>query len=257
MYSFVFANKVGCVTGRDLAKKITKLQGSRCRFYCKNHPARTNVPHIRWGVTPATNELHCVNSLLTVQLAASKLASLKKMVEAGVSCVSPVERSKISEIRRVIPNAPLIFRKSHRHAGNDDPYIVQSSEEIDMARAKGYDYGIEFIPAWAEYRVHVCNGKVIRVQRKRRKRGEEHDDNIRSESRGWVLVEEEDPRFNSEEFTKPAVDAVTALELDFGAVDVLRARKGKKSVVIEVNTAPGLNEDGIERYAKALLAMQE
>jgi hypothetical protein len=171
----------------------------------------------------------------------------------GVSSAIPFPKFMFNDL----PEVNLIFRKIHRHGGNDDPYVVLAGDKVDMDRANRYDYALEYIQSWAEYRVHVFNGKVLRVQRKRKQNGVEHDQYIRNADRGWVLVEEEDPKFSKPSYVQPAIDAVKALGLVFGAADVLRGKKGtdyyKTSTVIEVNTAPGLNEDGVLKYAEAFL----
>ena len=43
-------------------------------------------------------------------------------------------------------------------------------------------------------------------------------------------------------------NTIKALKLDFGAVDIIRAKNGKL-YVLEVNTAPGLEERKLQIYA--------
>jgi hypothetical protein len=138
-----------------------------------------------------------------------------------------------------------VFRKMTRHAASDGPIIVSKGESPPY-HAQWYDYSIQWIRKFEEYRVHVFRGEVIRVQRKRRKRGVENDPNIWSENRGWVLVECESPFSWLDHLAKKAIES---LGLDFGAVDIVRSKWGGL-FVLEVNTGPGITPGGVDKYAE-------
>lgn len=108
-----------------------------------------------------------------------------------------------------------------------------------------------------EYRVHVLNGEVILYQKKSRRvdengevitaAGEEAD--IRNLASNWVYRTGNLNRL--ERIEQLAIDAIEALGLDFGAVDIIRNPDGQV-FVLEVNTAPGLgNEDSLQAYVDA------
>jgi len=48
-----------------------------------------------------------------------------------------------------------------------------------------------------------------------------------------------------------ALAAVSALGLDFGAVDIIYNEHENQYYVLEVNTAPGLEGTTVEKYAEA------
>ena len=109
-----------------------------------------------------------------------------------------------------------------------------------------------------EYRVHVFNGDVILYQKKSRRvdedgnvvtaDGEQAD--IRNLASNWVYRTGNLRRL--ERVEQLAVQAIVALQLDFGAVDILMDNNGDV-FVLEVNTAPGLgNEETITAYVNAL-----
>ena len=58
--------------------------------------------------------------------------------------------------------------------------------------------------------------------------------------------------FIKEEAKNAAIKAVEALDLDFGAVDIIETRQGE-IFVLEVNTAPGLEGKTVESYGNAIL----
>jgi glutathione synthase/RimK-type ligase-like ATP-grasp enzyme len=111
---------------------------------------------------------------------------------------------------------------------------------------------VEYIKKRSEYRVHVWNGEVIDVQQKRVRTGSEGNNfQIRSHDNGWVfcrdsIVEPSGLRDN-------AVNAVAALNLNFGAVDVIHNHHANLCYVLEVNTAPGVEGATAIRYCDAIL----
>lgn len=105
----------------------------------------------------------------------------------------------------------------------------------------------------AEFRVHVANGEVIDTVQKKKRNAEDRPDNfttfIRSHSNGWVFCREgvtDCARRNS-----IAVAAVSALKLQFGAVDIIYNALEDKYYVLEVNTAPGLEGTTLQKYVEA------
>lgn len=133
-------------------------------------------------------------------------------------------------------------------------YIIDPSSEED------YDYTRNF-PLWTkhlrhkfEYRVHVFKETVLDVTQKKKKSGEQNvDQYVRSHKKGWVFCRENIivPDIVLEE----ALKAVTALKLDFGAVDIGYREREDKAFVFEVNTAPGIEGITLEKYIGALNEM--
>lgn len=82
---------------------------------------------------------------------------------------------------------------------------------------------------------------------------------VRNLNSGWVYSVNFEPQE-----TDPinlikgvALDAVGAAGLDFGAVDIIVDKKTNTPRVLEVNTAPGLDENGsaVNAYANAILEL--
>ena len=101
-----------------------------------------------------------------------------------------------------------------------------------------------------EYRVHVAFGKAIQVVQKKKRNGTNADPNIRSND-NWVFAR--NISGVPDEVVRQAILAVTTLGLDFGAVDVVWSIKNQKACVLEVNTAPGLDQTSANIYAKAFV----
>ena len=108
------------------------------------------------------------------------------------------------------------------------------------------------MPKQQEYRVHVFRELgVIDVQQKRRDTSvpeEERNSYIRNHDAGWVFCREnvQPPQA----VLNASVDAVLALGLDFGAVDI-GFHNNIGPCIYEINTAPGLEGQTLVNYAQA------
>lgn len=131
-------------------------------------------------------------------------------------------------------------------------------EPAQIPEAPLYTRGI---PNAGEYRVHVVNGEVILYQKKSRRvdedgnvitpEGEEAD--VRNLASNWVYRTGNLRRLDRVE--QLAINAIDALDLDFGAVDIIKDENGDV-FVLEINTAPGLgNTETQEAYKKAFLKL--
>jgi hypothetical protein len=246
MIRFVVCSRVSHPSGRRLADQITVEQGRKCYYYNRNPIPHPELRHVRYGSRRATSE-NCLNRLEAVQRASNKLGALQLFGDHGVPIPPHLQVGGYAEVE----NYRRIFRKNERHAGNDNPLIVEPNEVVDLAHANTFDYCMECINVAREFRVHVFREAAIIYQEKLPRKGVQQHPYIRSSNRGWRLVKCKNP-FPNGSLAIPAVQAVAALGLDFGAVDVLMDPTGHFDVV-EVNTAPGLNEQKASRYAKAMV----
>jgi hypothetical protein len=110
---------------------------------------------------------------------------------------------------------------------------------------------MEFVPSSAEFRVHMVNHKVIRVVVKRRRPecGTEPTVPIRSNAQ-YSFQHVHDGALPKLE--DAALLALGALSLDAGAADVLRRLEDGKYVVLEVNTAPGLEGHSLAAWVAGI-----
>ncbi len=100
-----------------------------------------------------------------------------------------------------------------------------------------------------EFRIHVAFGKVIEVNEKKRRNGTDPDPLVRS-SRDWVFCVYNLAPY-PEQLGDVSVDAINALGLDFGGVDIGLSADGS-ICVFEVNTAPWINrESSTNAYCNA------
>lgn len=109
-----------------------------------------------------------------------------------------------------------------------------------------------------EYRVHVFKEEVILYQKKSRRLNDEGEvdtaegeaADVRNLESNWIY--RTGNLKTLERVENLAIDAVNALDLDFGAVDIIMDNEGQV-FVLEINSAPGLgNTQTREAYVNAI-----
>ncbi len=127
--------------------------------------------------------------------------------------------------------------------------IVLATSHSELVPAPLYT---RYVPKQVEYRIHVFKELgVIDMQQKRRSSevAPEGDGRyIRNHDAGWVFCREN--VHPPESVIQAAIDAVNALGLDFGAVDI-GFHTDIGPCVYEVNTAPGLEGQTLSNYVQA------
>lgn len=199
---------------------------------------------IRWGSRTGVDyrpRQEPVNSMSALEENTDKLNSLRVMDDAGIPVPGyTTDRDEISETF----GYPALGRAQSHTRGEDINLIMQWR---DAYLTSGNDYFVEYIPTDLEYRVHVVDGEVVQVHEKRLRSEADNHPFVRNSETGWVFMEPRD----EEPDHQLAIDALGALGLDFGAVDMIRAEDGQE-YVLEVNSAPSLDEANLERYGDAL-----
>ena len=137
-------------------------------------------------------------------------------------------------------------------SGHSGAGIILANSMADLPPAPLY---VQYIKKQKEFRVHVAFGEVIDVQEKRKRSdlpdGFEANFQVRNHHTGWVYCREN--------ITEPdglramAIRTTEALGLNFGAVDIIFNAKRNECVCLEVNTAPGLEGQTVEKYAQAFV----
>ncbi len=108
----------------------------------------------------------------------------------------------------------------------------------------------KYIPKDAEFRVHIVGGEIIDVQRKIRDPNREPTNwKIRSHSNGFIFIRQ--GIHPSDDVLEQSKLAFSATGLDFGAVDIITNKEGQ-AFVLEVNSAPGIEETTVIKYKEAL-----
>lgn len=135
---------------------------------------------------------------------------------------------------------PLLARRARGYGGEDIVPVFQE-EEVQWRVAAGWDWFSEYVPITEELRVWVFRGECLDVYQKVMRRPEEFKYIGRNFRNGfdfkWLSGRQGGQH--------SAACAVEAVDLDFGAVDLIIGRDGKE-YVLEVNSAPGVIRSGAE-----------
>lgn len=172
----------------------------------------------------------------------NKLRNLQKFLFAGVP--SPEYTTIPEEAKAWLETGPVIARKLlSSHGGKGAVFM---GTPVDFIAAPLYT---KYIKKYQEFRVHVFNGKVLLVQEKRKRKGTNPDYRIRNHG-DWVFCNKD--IVEPEGLRKVGQDAVAAVGLLYGAVDIAYNAFHKQCYALEVNSAPGLSPSTALLYAQAI-----
>ena len=203
-----------------------------------------NKDVLNWGASVLPEEVSKCNVYnVNSWIASNKLESFSRIKEKPY-CPS-FFTDKESAIKAMEEGVEQIVCRTilNGHSGNG---IIIADKPEDLVDAPLY---VEYIPKKDEYRIHVAFGKAFFVQRKARSKDVPDDKvnwKVRNHANGFIYQHNDvTPHLD---VINAAIDAVDALLLDFGAVDVIWNDKKAKAYVLEVNTAPGLQGTTLEKY---------
>lgn len=139
---------------------------------------------------------------------------------------------------------PVVGRRDY-HAHQSGMFICENWKDYQRTRRfkNPPTHYLEWIdPPLREFRVHVAFGKVLKLM---------------DRATGWYPGSGPAPAFDHKVTLRQiALDAVEALGMDFGAVDILWTEE-KGFMVLEVNSGPDLKRsaDTLHRYVNAFMEL--
>jgi hypothetical protein len=233
--------------GHDVLKQ--KLRGSQWKG-CASH----NI--INWGLShrgTVREGLRILNEPTAVFIASSKTKTLKKLKDEGMYAHIPKFVVDINAASTLLlrEGMPIYCRTiDNSSQGNG---IKIAHEVNELVAAPLYTQMLPSIER--EVRVHVFMGKVIDFAQKKRigasrreEEGIELNEDIRNLSNGWIFARE--GVTIDTHIEEVCIKAVSALGLDFGAVDLVISDGQPK--ILEINSAPGLMGSTVDAYASEI-----
>lgn len=250
---FIYPYKTGSASAKLLSEalgaKRIRREGSRFR----GNPEKVVI---NWGCSELPEEvMNCkvINPPEITNIASNKLKFFKAITEFCNKTYShiplpPYTSSKEEAQSWLDGDNTIVVR--HKLTGNSGEgiEIVDPEDGATLPDAPLY---VLYIKKKQEYRVHVAKGEVVDIQRKARRTDvpdDQIDWRIRNHDNGFIFARNDlqVPRSVGE----AAKRACTALNLDFGAVDVIWNDRQGTPYVLEVNTAPGLSGTTLEGYVE-------
>ena len=240
---FVYPYKKGSKSAKALAKSLG------CKVLSRPKQSRKG-PVINWGAGLNQFKMYYViplNNPVNVLYSSNKLHSF--ILFQGNNIPHPDFTDDIEEAKKWIADGyTVVCRKLLRSHSGKGIVIAKTVNELVIAPLY-----VKYFPKSYEFRIHVFNGKVIDYVQKKKKDGlteeEGYNKYIRSHKNGWIFCREN--IIERDDIKTLAVNAVKALGLDFGAVDVVMTSRGTAKV-LEVNTAPALEGTTLKKYSEAI-----
>ena len=252
IYSYKFASASAVALSAALGIKRIKTEGSKFK-------GNENKIVINWGASSLPEEVkNCtvINSEEAVSIAADKLKFFEA-VEGKVQVPEFTTDVKVAREWAVEGKIVVARTKLNGHSG-EGIYILEDLGSFDSHYHGDFKLYVKYIPKKEEYRIHVVDGVVIDSRRKALSNDfiKEHVNwKIRSHQNGFIFAK--DGFDVPEEVLEQSILAVSAIGLDFGAVDVIWNNFYKKAYVLEVNTAPGLEGSSVDNYKEAFEKLYE
>jgi len=255
-------------------KAIARFLKGKNRVLSNSTTFKTTKPTVlvNWGFRGSLGSnfikpnIKILNKPSSIELASNKLKCLTKLEDNDVLTLAFA--SNINDARELFEDDNKVYcrTKLNSHSGKG---IVIASNASELVPAGLYTQ--EFKND-IEYRVHVFKDSVIDIQQKKRMTSERLaekgitvvKDNVRNLMNGWSFTREDIQlkdtagNFITELITTP-IEALKALDLDFGAVDLAYNSETNEVVIIEVNTAAGqkVKTTTNYNYVKAILGYAE
>lgn len=200
---------------------------------------------INWGNTnplPLFGVPKILNTCASISVASNKLKCFQALTD-----VNTVEwTTGYATAMGWWVNGDVVVARNKLTGHSGDGIIIYDKSNEIVEQAPLYT---KYVFKAKEFRVHVCNGKVIDTQRKIRDPEREVVTwKVRSHANGFIYARNGVEHCGTRD--ELACSAVSACGLDFGAVDIIQDKAGTY-YVLEINTAPGLEGQTVERYAEA------
>lgn len=253
----MFAYNQASQGGKELAEA---LNIPRIKHVGSKFKGSSSKTILNWGASLdrfPSDLLNCniINHPNAVTAASNKLETFRRFQNGNVP--SPEFTSSKATALEWVNNGEMVFARTQLNAHSGRGIVIMDPEHPDTWEVTAQLY-TKYIKKKHEYRVHVCRGQVIDTQRKglREEFRGQTDVNykIRNLANGFVYVRN-DGHVVPQVVLDAGLAAVTALGLDFGAVDVVYNQSTNLAYALEVNTAPGLTGTTITNYANAIGAL--
>ncbi len=187
------------------------------------------------------------NKTPNVRNASNKLTAFNLFQEAGITEI-PEFTTDFNVAAEWVTAGKVVLSRTKLSAHSGAGIVIAARVEDLVQNCPLY---VLYRKKKTEYRVHVAFGSVIDVQQKRKRADYDGDTDyaVRNHHTGWVYCREGVEV--STRMEQLAVRACAAVGLDFGAVDIIYNEHLDAYLLLEVNTAPGLEGATVDKYATA------
>jgi glutathione synthase/RimK-type ligase-like ATP-grasp enzyme len=230
--------------------RAARITGEMLERLVREKLAADNIPEpdavVCYGVG-YTGPLPCLNGECSSQDKMEQGEALRAALGLEALNTQPLQfilrQAQASHARRF--PIPLVARR-RQHSQGRDIRVCKTVTGLEAA-ARNHDFITIVVDSDTEYRAWVYRKRVLAVYEKRQIPGSVSTRFGRNRANGWTfhgLNSENIP----EAVRRVAIASVKALDLDFGAVDILgkwvdEAHTDVIPTVLEVNSAPGVSDE--------------
>ena len=273
MSLFVLYKNSGVHSGRALRKQLAELYDGKVlggfpkRFagICRREGEPEYV--INLGTTEEYDlGSTFLNNREMVRTASNKKAARRTFEEQGIPAPKLFLRGSD------VTSFPVVGRTSY-HSKGQGFWFCKNKREVARAVKAGATHFMEFVPNTREYRVHTfIKAKAMENEERNPEdyvsvkisekvwQGDGEPDPLEPQKNhefGWTFLGPQNRREEELDVVRNvAKQAIAALQMDFGAVDVMYRVRNKRPYVLEVNSTPSLSDDNADtcvRYANRIL----
>jgi len=228
------------------AKELSKALRIK-RLKDKGDVKQFRFPIINWGNTTrlVTSITKVYNPASSVKVAVNKLKTFEALKD---KVAIPDFTTDYDQALEWIEDGEVVVCRTLLESHSGKGIVIAETAEQLPTNCKLF---VKYFKKSSEFRVHVFNGKVIDFVKKKKRNGIEdanYNKYIRSYNNGWVFCR--DGVTIPDNVKTLCIEAVRALNLDFGAVDVCMKSNGK-AAILEVNTSPALEGTTLTKYKEA------
>lgn len=248
MNLFIYPYKAGSKSVKALSEA---LEVPRIKLKNSSFTPSADKTILNWGSSKLTQDItgscKVLNKPEAVATAANKMSAFQQL-RYQVSVPSFTTNKEEAQSWLEMGNTVVERHTLTGHSGEG----VKIKRQGDVL--EDCPLYVLYIPKKSEWRVHVFCGKVIAIQRKARDRSvpdEQVNWQVRNHGNGFIFARNDSskrPRY----LKQVSVQAVEALGLDFGAVDLIYNEKNNQLTVLEVNTACGVVGTTLDNYVEAI-----
>lgn len=246
---FVYPYKAGSKSATALAAalkaRVIRLEGSTFK-------GRKDKLVINWGNSMTNEELEkasVLNHPSAVRRASNKLEFFNLV--KGKIPIPDFTTDMLEAYTWLEAGDTIVVRETLTGHSGAGITLLENKQQYENYNHKNARMYVRYIPKKEEYRVHVVDGKVIDVQQKRKHKDAINPNwKIRNHHTGFIYARE-NVALPSEDIAAHAIEAVNLANLHFGAVDVIWNNYRNIGYILEVNTAPGLEGETVEKYSNA------
>lgn len=222
------------VLAEYLGVKRVKVTGSR--FVGKIGDVVVN-----WGIPQnKLRNVRYLNDLSAVNIASNKLSSFKKLKDVGINVPTFDTNCSFAD------DSSIIVARTVLSGHSGEGIVVGQPNELPYAPLY-----VEYIEKKREYRAIVVGDEVVDFKQKKKKREfeGERSEHVWNCDNGYVFARSD--IIHPDGIDILSINAVKALGLTYGAVDIIEDRGGTL-YVLEINTAFGLEGTTIQLVGDAI-----